>query len=132
MGNFWVERDQATARDAGGREADEVTMAAIQSGKYDPGQLREWAERAAEALHGAAADDADRAFAAGFEEHALSTAAEYAREGTELAACYRQPGSAHPDPQLAAMGWHVGECGVYTRARAASAQAAPELEAEAG
>jgi hypothetical protein len=128
MGNFWEERDQAAARNAGGREADEAAMAAIHSGRYDPEQLREWAQRAAEGLHGAAADDADRAFAAGFAEHALSTAAEYAKTGAELAACYRQPGSPHPDLQLAARGWHVGECGVYTRARAQAAAETSELE----
>ena len=138
MGNFTDERETAdSARDAGAQEAREVARAQI--GKLDPEQLAGWARGAIEGLHGAAVSDADRAFAEGFEREALRVSADYEKAGRELAACYREPGSPHPDPDLAARGWHVSECGVYSRARGRAADAeaaapaeAPELEREAG
>jgi hypothetical protein len=141
MGNFTDERETTdSARGAGAQEARDAAAAAIGSGRYDPERLDDWAWGAAEGLHGAATSDADRAFADGFERAALKASADYERAGRELAACYREPGSPHPDPDLAARGWHVSECGVYTRARARDAElaeapaaaAAPELEREAG
>jgi len=135
MGNFTEERETVEAAQAGAREADEVTMAAIQGGRHDPEQLTEWARGASERLHGAAATDADRAFAAAFEPQALSLAAEYSEAGRSLAACYHQPGNPHPDADLAGRGWRARECGVYSRARALEADAIEaqpaELEREA-
>jgi hypothetical protein len=141
MGNFTDERETIdSARDAGAEEARAAAAAAIGSGRYDPERLDDWAWGAAEGLHGTAISDADRAFADGFERAAVKASADYERAGQELAACFREPGSPHPDPDLAARGWHVSECGVYSRARARDAElagapaaaVAPDLEREAG
>jgi len=139
MGSFSDERESTnSAGDAGAQEGREVTRA--QTGKLDPEQFADWAWGAVEGLHGAAVSDVDRGFAEGFEREALRVSADYEKAGRELAACWREPGSPHPDPGLAARGWHVSECGVYSRARARDAElaeasaaaAAPELEREAG
>jgi predicted GIY-YIG superfamily endonuclease len=138
MGSFTDERESTdSARDAGAQEGREVTRA--RTGKLDPEQLTGWARDAIEGLHGAATSDADRAFAEGFERESLRVSADYQKAGRELAACYREPGSPHPDPDLATRGWHVSECGVYSRARGRAADAeaaalaeAPDLEREAG
>ena len=119
MGNFTEERETVeSARDAGAQEADEVAMAAIRAAGMTRSSSPTGRGARSEGLHGAAASDADRAFADGFERQALQASADYDEAGRELAACYREPGSPHPDPDLAARGWHVSECGVYSRARA--------------
>jgi hypothetical protein len=43
----------------------------------------------------------------------------------------RTPGALHPDPFLAARGWHVNEHGIYTRYAQPEPQA-PERDLEAG
>ena len=83
-------------------------------------------------LTGAAATEADRAFAAGFGHQAVSLAAEYARTGASLAASRRPPGSPHPDPALANKGWEVGRYGIYQRTAATTADTGMHEELEAG
>ncbi|MEP7026423.1 MAG: hypothetical protein ABJB47_22015, partial [Actinomycetota bacterium] len=64
----------------GAREADEVTMAAIQH-ERDPAWLSGWVRDASAGLFGAAVSETDRAFAAGFERQALSPTAAHAEAG---------------------------------------------------
>ena len=62
------------------------------------------------------------------------TAATYVRELRErdpLPEPDRTPGTLHPDPFLAARGWHVNEHGIYTR-HAQPEPPPPERELEAG
>jgi hypothetical protein len=62
------------------------------------------------------------------------TAATYARElraRDPLPEPDRTPGALHPDPFLAARGWHVNEHGIYTRHAQPEPQA-PERDLEAG
>jgi hypothetical protein len=62
------------------------------------------------------------------------TAATYVRELRErdpLPEPDRTPGVHHPDPFLAARGWHVNEYGIYTRHDQPEPQP-PERELEAG
>lgn len=130
MGNMQEQQEVIEAQRAGAKEADEVTMAAIQHGDRDGEQLADWARHASTGLAGAAVTEAERAFAAGFGRQALSLAAEYSRGDRSLAASSREPGAPHPDPALAATGWPTCQHGIYQRT--GQPAAAAEREREAG
>jgi hypothetical protein len=57
---------------------------------------------------------------------AADTAATYVHDLKELDEPGLTPGAPHPDPALAANGWHVCDHGIYTRHRDGQLEAEPE------
>jgi hypothetical protein len=87
----------------------------------------------ADRLQNDASTPEGQAYARAFADTAAAHVKEL-RERDPLPEPDRTPGAPHPDPFLAARGWHVGEHGLYARRPQPQPQAAPgpDKELEAG
>jgi len=109
-----------------GAEAAEQIVTAQASSGVSTGRMARTHEDTAAWLWSEATTPEALQFAKGYEDTALSLVAELREAEHPLPA----PGSPHPDPVLAAKGWHVSPDGpgVYVRRQAESA----DMEREAG
>jgi hypothetical protein len=111
----------AEAKRAGFQTADQLIRA-----QADAGMTPEAISRHQEEITASLLSDAQTADGQAFAREYADTAGTYLRDLKELDEPGLTPGAPHPDPALAAKGWHVCKHGIYTRRPDAEHEAEPE------
>jgi predicted GIY-YIG superfamily endonuclease len=116
-----AEAQAAEAKRAGFHTADQLIWA-----QADAGMPADTIARHQEDITASLLSDAQTADGQAFAREYADTAGTYLRDLKELDEPGLTPGAPHPDPALAAKGWHVCDHGIYTRHPDGQLQAEPE------
>jgi hypothetical protein len=116
-----AEAQVAQAKQAGFQTADQIIRAQADAGMNPDAIARHQEEIAASLL-----SDAETADGQAFAREYADTADTYLHDLKELDEPTLTPGTPHPDPTLAAKGWHVCDHGIYTRRQDGQLEAEPE------
>src|SRR5262249_30881380 len=116
-----AEAQAAEAKRAGFQTADQLIRAQADAGMSQDAIAGHRKDTAAGLL-----SDAQPADGQAFAREYADTAGTYLRDLKELDQPGLTPGAPHPDPSLAAKGWHVCDHGIYTRHPDGQLQAEPE------
>ena len=131
----FAERAESEAKLADARKAGTEATADAVTRQADPGTVPERTRDSQDEIAASLLTDPTTPEGQAYARALSDTAATYVRQMRErdpLPEPDRTPGAAHPDPFLAARGWHVNEHGIYSRTPEPQVAPRTEKELEAG